>query len=164
VDGEADPDFTFQGLMTLVRHAQIDFGARIEPQLSNLRPDPETGLTQSHSHLCRIHYQSQDGTPPGIGFLLYLKLSLTGNETELIKRYRTTHPEFPHQSTLEQFFDEEQFEAYRELGTHVAEGLFSKSLMNRKQPKNVQQWFTDLAANLLYPDPAHDHAHPAEAL
>ena len=34
VDGEADPEFTFQGLMTLARHAQIDFGIRnpIKPQ------------------------------------------------------------------------------------------------------------------------------------
>src|SRR5262249_37522792 len=34
VDGEADPQSTFHGHLTLVRHAQIDFGIRIEPDLT----------------------------------------------------------------------------------------------------------------------------------
>ena len=33
VDGEADPASTFQGQLTLVRHAQIDLGIRIEPRI-----------------------------------------------------------------------------------------------------------------------------------
>ncbi len=41
VDGEADPESTFHGQMTLVRHAQIDFGVRIEPRLDDIRPDPK---------------------------------------------------------------------------------------------------------------------------
>ena len=49
-----------------------------------------------------------------------MKLSVTGNELEMVKRYRDTHPDFPHQTTLDQFFDEEQFEVYRQLGVHVA--------------------------------------------
>jgi hypothetical protein len=56
VDGEADPTFTFQGLMTLVRHAQIDFGVRIDPDLDDIRPDPKTGYSKCHFHVCRIHY------------------------------------------------------------------------------------------------------------
>jgi TIR domain len=146
VDGEADPAFTFEGLMTLVRHAQIDFGIRIEPRLDSLRADAVTGVSETHSHLCRIHY------PDGMGLLLYLKLSVTGNETEVIKRYRINHPEFPHQTTLDQFFDQEQFEAYRQLGVHVAYGLFSGTLMNnRKDPETVTEWFERLAGNLLEP-------------
>src|ERR1041384_3646987 len=38
VDGEADPPSTFHGHLTLVRHAQIDFGIRIDPKLNELRP------------------------------------------------------------------------------------------------------------------------------
>jgi hypothetical protein len=146
VDGEADPAYRFEGLMTLVRHAQIDFGIRIEPRLDSIRADPVTGVSQTHYHLCRIHYQE------GMGLLLYLKLSVTGNETEVIKRYRINHPEFPHQTTLDQFFDQEQFEAYRQLGVHVAYGLFSGTLMNnRKDPETVTEWFERLATNLLEP-------------
>lgn len=147
VDGEADPELTFHGFMTLVRHAQIDLGVRIDADLGEIRPNPETGLSRSHYHLSRIIYP--DGA---IGLLLYLKLSVTGNESELIKRYRGTCPEFPHQSTLDQFFDEEQFESYRQLGAHVADGLFAPCLMDGKgDPSNVSEWFARLAKNLLEP-------------
>jgi hypothetical protein len=147
IDGESDPECTFQGLMTLVRHAQIDFGIQIDSRLTALRPDPKTNYSQTHAAFCRIIYP--DGS---VGLFLYMKLSVTGNEAELIRRYRIVHPEFPHQSTLDQFFDEEQFEAYRELGVHVCDGLFSRALMNGKtDPKSVPEWFRHLAANMLEP-------------
>jgi hypothetical protein len=151
VDGESDPEFTFKGLMTLARHAQIDFGIRIESSLNDLKPDPKTNFSRVHYILCRVHYPDEGPRrPQATGLLLYLKLSVTGNEPELIKRYRITHPEFPHQTTLDQFFDEEQFEAYHQLGVHVADGLFSHALMNgNTQPPTTDQWFRQLAANLL---------------
>ena len=34
------------------------------------------------------------------------------------------HPEFPHESTINQFFDEAQWESYRSLGQHAATLLF----------------------------------------
>jgi hypothetical protein len=152
VDGEADPGFTFEGLMTLVRHAQIDLGIRIEANLGDLKPDPKTGLSRVHAVLCRVTYPEPGQASPSTGLLLYLKLSVTGNEGELIKRYRITHPEFPHQSTLDQFFDEEQFEAYHQLGVHVAEGLFSPALMGSDHgPESMAVWFRRLASNLLRP-------------
>ena len=153
VDGEADPDFTFPGLMTLVRHARIDFGVEIDARLDDIRPDPATRLSQSHWALFRVRYPAAKGAPETKGLLLYMKLSVTGNELELIRRYRTVHPEFPHQSTLDQFFDQEQFEAYRQLGVHVCEGLFLPALMNPKAlpatvqtpPATVNDWFERLA-------------------
>jgi len=151
VDGEADPDFTFGGFMTLKRHAQLDFGVLIEPQLDVIRPNAETTHSQTHATLSRIHYPpAADGRPAATGLFLYLKLSITGNESELIRRYRTICPDFPHQSTLDQFFNEEQFEAYRELGVHVAEGLFSYALMDGPtSPASIPEWFRKLAGNLL---------------
>jgi hypothetical protein len=151
VDGESDPEFTFQGLMTLTRHAQIDFGIRIESSLNPLKPDPKTNFSHVHYVLCRVHYPDEGpGRPKATGLLLYLKLSVTGNEPELIKRYRITHPEFPHQTTLDQFFDEEQFEAYHQLGVHIADGLFSPALMSgQTRPPSVAHWFRQLASNLL---------------
>jgi fluoride ion exporter CrcB/FEX len=154
VDGEADPNVAFEGLLTLVRHAQIDFGVEIKPELSGFRPDFKTSLSNTHSHLCRIRYPGPTpDTTEGWGLLLYIKLSVTGNESELIKRYRSNNPEFPYQTTLDQFFDEEQFEAYRQLGVHVAEGLFSKALLNNGPcPTSIEDWFRQLAQNLLLPE------------
>ncbi|WP_193212583.1 patatin-like phospholipase family protein [Luteolibacter marinus] len=183
VDGESDPGFTFHGLMTLIRHAQIDLGIRIDPQLDDLRPGSATGYSRTHYHLCRIHYpQAGKDRPEATGLLLYIKLSVTGNESELIRRYRINNPAFPHQTTLDQFFDEEQFEAYRQLGVHAAEGLFSRCLMRlpampeddagqggcgtgdqsdpdcpddrdaKFTPISIKDWFRRLAANLLLPE------------
>lgn len=150
VDGEADPASTFHGHLTLVRHVQIDFGVQIEADLTDLRPDVSSQFSQSHAMMCRIHYPATDSSPAGIGLILYMKLSMTGNEAELIRRYRALNPEFPHQTTLDQFFDEEQFEAYRQLGVHVAEGLFSPAILpSNASPASVRDWFGGLAGNML---------------
>jgi hypothetical protein len=152
VDGEADPEFTFPGFMTMVRHAQIDFGVRIDAKLEDLRPDPTTGYSHSHTAMFRIHYPATGDATAGTGLLLYLKLSVTGNESELIKTYRQVNGEFPHQSTLDQFFTQEQFEAYRQLGVHVAEGLFSPAVTSdQTKPRTIREWFKALAGNFLEP-------------
>jgi hypothetical protein len=153
VDGESDPQSNFRGHLTLVRHAQIDFGIRIEPDLTRLRPDAASRFSHSHSMMCRVHYPPTSDDQGGVGLILYLKLSMTGDEIELVKRYRALNPDFPHQTTLDQFFDEEQFEAYRQLGVHVAEGLFHPAVLGgRKQPDTVGAWFRALAGNLLLPE------------
>ena len=50
---------------------------------------------------------------------------MTGDEYEYVREYRAREPEFPHESTANQFFNEKQFEAYRALGYHIADELFS---------------------------------------
>lgn len=151
IDGEADPECSFHGHLTLVRHAQIDLGIRIDSTLEDLRPNPASKFSKTHYMFCRIKYPGEDGKPGPVGLLLYIKLSVTGNEAELIKRYRVLHPDFPHESTLDQFFDEEQFEAYRQLGAHVMESLFSKPLVGDIEPSTVRDWFRGLAGSLLEP-------------
>ncbi|MGE7471986.1 patatin-like phospholipase family protein [Bosea sp. NPDC003192] len=151
IDGEADPKCSFHGHLTLVRHAQIDLGIRIDSTLEDLRPSPASKFSKTHYMFCRIRYPDEAGKPGTLGLLLYIKLSVTGNEAELIKRYHLLHPDFPHQSTLDQFFDEEQFEAYRQLGAHVMESLFSKPLVGDTQPATVRGWFRGLACSLLQP-------------
>jgi hypothetical protein len=168
IDGEADPAFTFPGLLTLVRHAQIDFGIRIDPKLDDLRLAQATRCCKTHFVFCRIHYPKVGAKPAAgdeteIGLRLYVKLSLTGNESELINRYRITHPEFPHQSTLDQFFDEEQFEAYRELGVHALDGLFSPALVGTGDVTSIPDWFKRLAGNLLDPLAGEQKYASAEA-
>jgi hypothetical protein len=154
IDGEADPDHTFHGLLTLVRLANIDLGVTIEPNLEELRKD-ERGNTRSHFLVCKIDYgQGRQG------FLLYIKSSMTGNETEFLQKYRAEHPSFPHESTADQLFDEAQFEAYRALGEHVGQDLFRPELVDPIQPEpgqpkklaaqpSVRDWFQGLVNSLL---------------
>ena len=53
-----------------------------------------------------------------------LKPSLVGDEPMDIRYYHATHPDFPHESTADQFFDEAQWEAYRKLGEHSVDAVF----------------------------------------
>lgn len=144
-DASADDDDSFATLMTVARHAQIDFGIQMMPRLEELRADFETGHTAAHALMCRIKYPGEAD-----GLLLVLKSSVTGNESEFIRTYRAVNPNFPNQSTLDQNFDEAQFEAYRQLGAHAVDGLFEPSIVGSKsKPDTVSDWFRRLAMNLL---------------
>jgi hypothetical protein len=160
IDGEADPERTFHGLLTIVRLAKIDLGVTIEPNLEELRKD-ESGNSRSHFLLCKIDYGKGPDETCQTGFLLYIKSSMTGNESEYLQKYRAEHPTFPHESTSDQLFDESQFEAYRALGEHVGEDLFRPELVDPIQPEEgqeplpdqptVREWFQGLASSLLEP-------------
>jgi hypothetical protein len=55
------------------------------------------------------------GTPER-GTLIYLKPTITAVASTDVHAYRASCAEFPHETTADQFFDEPQLEAYRELG------------------------------------------------
>jgi hypothetical protein len=131
VDAEADVDFGFNGLVTLIRYAAIDMGITIDIDLNEIRNRDE-GLSKSHWALGTIEYgQGQDGKKE-IGHLLYIKSSLTGDENEYIKAYHQKDPTFPDQTTADQFFDETQFKCYRALGEHIALGALSDKRVKEK--------------------------------
>lgn len=69
--------------------------------------------------LFKVTYQ--DGSQPSL--LLYLKACLVGDESPDVREYSIANPEFPHESTADQFFDEAQWESYRQLGEHLATKL-----------------------------------------
>lgn len=124
VDGEADPEMTFEGLATLQRIAQLDLGIRIRIRVDPLRRDAE-GVSARQWVPGTIVYG--DG-PDDVGHLLYVKLSRTGGESTAVAEYRARHRDFPHQSTGDQAFDESQFEAYRELGYRAGTSLLDELL------------------------------------
>jgi hypothetical protein len=123
VDGEADSAFSFEGFTTMQRQVEIDFGVRIDIDVRSIVP-ADTGTSRTHCAVGRILYD--DGEE---GTLVYLKLSCTGDEPQYLKFYRNGHPSFPHESTGDQFFEETQFEVYRALGEHVAEGAFDDAAL-----------------------------------
>jgi hypothetical protein len=129
VDAEADFSMRFPSLVTLQRYARIDLGIRIDIPLDRIRrttctwmggqvdgaKDPPIPGKGPHAALGRIEYG--DGQH---GYLLYLKSSLTGDENDYVRDYGRRFDRFPHETTGDQFFSEEQFEVYRALGFHVA--------------------------------------------
>lgn len=124
IDGECDPNLNFNGLVKLIRYARIDLGIEIITDLGELSSNSE-GYSYTHYTLAKIIYPEGE-----VGWMLYLKLSLTGDEPADIVDYKRINPGFPHQSTLDQIYDESQFESYRKLGEHIAEGLFSKNILS----------------------------------
>jgi hypothetical protein len=149
-DCEADADLTFGGLATLLRSARIDMGIEIEILLDDVRLG-EHGKSHQHAALGRIRYPAlKAGEEEEEGFLLYIKSSFTGNEDETMHEYRSKNPGFPHQTTADQFFDEGQFEAYRALGFHMADGLFAplEKGEERQDWESFTEWFDKLQADL----------------
>lgn len=64
-----------------------------------------------------------DGQDIPDGILIYLKPAIYGTEPRDVLQYAKAHPEFPHESTTDQFFSESQFESYRRLGCHAIDTI-----------------------------------------
>lgn len=60
------------------------------------------------------------------GCLVYLKPLLVRGLPASVYAYAAANAPFPHQTTADQFFDEAQFEAYRELGHAITEDLLAE--------------------------------------
>ena len=133
----------FPGLMTLIRYARIDFGIEISIDLADLTRN-DAGYTKVHFAFGEIDYGNEQ-----IGYLLYIKSSLTGNEPDYVLDYRKGSPSFPHETTADQFFSEAQFEAYRALGEHIGKDLFRPELVGDADPPTFDSWFRSLVRNLL---------------
>ena len=148
-DAEADVNLSFGGLATLIRHASIDMGIEIEMELEEVRKST-TGFSRKKCALGKIRYPKVGQQQAETGYLLYIKSSISGTETEYIREYRTRSTDFPHETTGDQFFNETQFEAYRALGYDSAKTLFSEQSAFDEQAEkgaksiSVESWFQDL--------------------
>ncbi|MCY4077692.1 MAG: hypothetical protein OXH04_19920 [Acidobacteria bacterium] len=139
-DAAADPGFDFKDLQVLMRRIGTDFGARIEfdgddrierliprtpdPALVRAR-DPGTDAYPVGARFAeRGHIRGRVVFPDGGSSTLILVKTTTIPGLDLLTRgYQGANRAFPDQSTADQFFDEEQFEAYRELGWEIADRL-----------------------------------------
>jgi len=133
IDAECDPDLAFGSLVKMERYARIDLGIRIDLPWEQITDGHKSygglldaglaavpGRNGPHGAAGRILYH--DGSE---GVLLYFKSSLTGDETDYVLDYGKRNPSFPHETTGDQFFSEEQFEAYRALGFHVVDSALA---------------------------------------
>ena len=119
-DGGADPLYAYEDLGNAVRKIRIDLGISISFPETMPRAFVRADATNRHCVVGQICYRAVD---PGAkdGVIIYLKPSLTGDEPTDVLHYASTDANFPHQTTVDQFFDEPQFESYRRLGAHVVE-------------------------------------------
>ncbi len=147
VDAECDPDYSFSSLAEVIRMARIDFDVQIQIDTQAVAPKPGERYAQRHWALGKILYKdparSADGANSDYpdrglrdsgesdGHLLYIKSSLLGPERSHhisadIVEYARRHNDFPHDSTADQFFNEQQFESYRKLGECIASEMLAR--------------------------------------
>ena len=149
VDAGADPEYTFEDLAEMIRKVRIDFDATVEPltaaeitalktsqipgtvagalgTLSELVPatavGADPGKSPCHATLLRVTY-ADDPEKTQSSLILYVKATVSGDESVDVGNYHRAQPDFPHEPTADQFFDEPQWESYRKLGEHIGTAL-----------------------------------------
>ncbi len=124
-DAEQDQDFVFQSLSNIIEKARVDFGVEISidsDQLNKLRytlADDGSLIAAEAGYIVSYIYYPDNQT----GTLIYIKSTLPDRLPADVMGYFKTHPTFPHETTVDQFFDEKQMEAYRMLGMTIAEKM-----------------------------------------
>ena len=144
-DNGADPDYAFGDLVSLTRRIKIDFDADLaflgEDELDGLLGPrtphrevfgdlPAIGLQVTgdarigpYAALGRICY----GESGRLGTLLLVKPRICGREAIDLVAYAKSNPPFPQQSTLDQSYDEAQWESQYRLGLLIADAVFGPS-------------------------------------
>ena len=123
-DAGCDRAFGFGDLGNAVRKISLDLGVEITlDRLEKLSPrgkdpDPEA----PYCAIGEIDYPTTDGSAAR-GVLIYVKSGYHGIESAAVRAYAIAHPDFPHETTGDQFFSESQFESYRSLGFHMINSI-----------------------------------------
>ncbi len=142
-DAEQDEKYEFRSLGLLIRMCRLRFDTEIDIDVEPLAQPPAGGNSERHFAVGTIRYPN--GTT---GRMLYIKLSFTGREPADVLRYRRENKQFPQDPTSDQFFDEAQFESYRQLGKHAAAEMLEK--LSPTQPRTRRDWY-DSALKLYRP-------------
>ena len=141
IDASADPYYDFDDLRNIIIRARNELGLCIKFRQSPeafIRPKPSAGFSDSHfviADISEIEGKSEEREAYA-GLLVYVKSSLLSqkkfkridedkfNNAENVGFfYKVYHPTFPHESTADQFFDRDQWQAYYDLGRFMAGDL-----------------------------------------
>jgi hypothetical protein len=156
-DGGQDAGFGFQDLQVALHRIEEDFGARIEfcdyYRMEDMIPQQSEGaiypkgleLAKRGFAVANIYYASDldaEGKPnrnAQPAWLVYIKSTIVPELPLDLRGYRAREPAFPDQSTGDQFFDEDQFEAYRELGQRLADAMIAvlRTDLDGRLPKDL---------------------------
>jgi hypothetical protein len=136
-DAGQDLGFGFEDLANAIERIRVDFGVNIrfrrEPyDLTHLIPGSAGADSDATLNFVTDYKLARRGYAIGTieypdaphGVIVYVKSTLTLGLPGDLYGYKKRNADFPHQTTLDQFFDEDQFEAYRELGYRLSAQLF----------------------------------------
>ena len=132
--GSCDLNYTKDDLANAIERVRVDFGVHIRFN-NEIYPlgaiGAELGAPVKRGWaLGTIKYPGTEEK----GVILYLQASPIAGMNADTMSYWKRHVDFPNQTTAEQFFDEEQLEAYRELGMAIAQ----EAVATLKADRDVQ--------------------------
>ncbi len=120
IDASGDTPGSIRTLGQAVALARSELGIEfddIDPSMFVIKDAANPGIVVGDHAIIHYHFPSGGGD----GTLVYIKKALmkdTATPADLIS-YQEARPLFPYDSTADQFYDVEQFEAYRALGASV---------------------------------------------
>jgi len=124
LDCGADPGPCFADLGDAIRRCRIDFGAEISLGVQGFLDRAQDGLASRHVVVGRITYSQEHWDQIGLasrddgdrtGVIVWVKPAVTAADSADVRQYKLQNPNFPHQTTVDQWYDEAQFESYRKL-------------------------------------------------
>ena len=124
-----------------MRKTSIDLGVNIRfyglSELKSRRPArkavvdsaPSGNPDQPFHAIGVIDYPAADGGGEE-GIVLYVKAGYHEHRifNAGVRHYATTNPDFPHETTGDQFFSESQFESYRALAFEIMDDLVTRAI------------------------------------
>lgn len=129
VDATADGERSMADLANVVRKCRVDFGAQIDFDLKSLGISRADQSSSEGFVFGSVVYREDENGERTTGTLVIIKPTLIQLKDLGVDvfGYSRQSDSFPHQSTVDQFFSESQFESYRELGERIATQCLSGS-------------------------------------
>ena len=150
-DSGADKDYEFNDLAILIRLVRIDYGIELEvdsgfesiEKLNDVIGTPRqfraaaearaagsvAGATSApFTRSAVLLRASYPGHAPHCWVVMF-KPAVPSDATEDILQYALQNPDFPQQTTADQFFDEAQWESYRKLGIDSGRRLLNPACL-----------------------------------
>lgn len=172
-EGGQDQNFSFEDIANLIEKVRVDFGVHIRFKkdygIDALVPDSIKEASQFDQRyqmaergfaIADIKYPKTRDSSGKLqrksGLLFVVKATMTRDLPADLYGYKDANPAFPNQTTMDQFFDEVQSEAYRELGYQLGKQMTANKTFREAfslcPPKNND----DCTA----PSPEHHDSQP----
>ncbi|MFJ4348694.1 patatin-like phospholipase family protein [Pseudomonas sp. NPDC089401] len=140
VDASADEKREMTDLADTIRKCRIDLGVDITfDQLNDFRGDDHQRCSRGFI-IGTVRYGA---APPGVLVLIKPSLATRHDEPADVLNYAIQNSTFPHQTTVDQFFDESQFESFRRLGKGIGDACLSVpsilNLLEERAPAPLQK-------------------------
>ena len=145
VDGSTDPDTALSSFANALEKIYIDFNVRVtfddaadfthmlkgmdtKTELAKRLKFSEAGFATA-----ALQYPGTGGKKGPKGRLFYIKSTMVSGLPAALYSYKATNPLFPAESLADQFFSEQQFEAYRSLGFALTQTMIDFVDKDRKK-------------------------------